>query len=199
MSILVFSQMSNVEQFDSNNSEFLSSLNDETGDPDDISQNLSDLRDGNKYETVEIGGHIWMTENLNFNSEGSYSYNDFEGNSKKFGRLYTWEVAQNVCPDGWHLPSEKEWDKLSDTFGGTENAGSKFMSATNGNIMKSLFGGWRSNNGNYYDVADKGYFWTSTQHSEGFAWYRYVETTESYIFRAYHKKEMAFSVRCVKN
>lgn len=52
---------------------------------------LIDGRDGNVYKTITIGNQVWMAENLRF-SDGKY----------------TWTVAQDVCPGGWHLPSQDE-------------------------------------------------------------------------------------------
>lgn len=35
----------------------------------------------------------------------------------EYGRL-SWETAQNICPDGWHLPSDEEWNALIAFYGG---------------------------------------------------------------------------------
>jgi uncharacterized protein (TIGR02145 family) len=56
-------------------------------------------------------------------------------NCQKYGRLYNWETAKKVCPFGWHLPSDVEWNKL-----GGEEAG-KYLKAKNGwNNFKSKSG-----------------------------------------------------------
>jgi len=39
-----------------------------------------------------------MAENLNFEAEGSRCYNDSIAYCKKYGRLYNWETAMEVCP-----------------------------------------------------------------------------------------------------
>ena len=86
---------------------------------------FTDPRDGNKYEYITIGEQVWMTENLSHRSrEGSSVY--FHGisdpdtvqNNEYFGRLYAFETALTVCPDGWHLPSDEEWTVLIDFLGG---------------------------------------------------------------------------------
>ena len=108
---------------------------------------LIDSRDGQSYKVVKIGEQIWMAQNLNFETEDSYCYDDDEVNCSKYGRLYTWASAMDgeglfsgnavgcsdgkkcsptypvrgVCPMGWHLPSRDEWETLL-KFVGEDNA-----------------------------------------------------------------------------
>src|SRR5262245_32163336 len=95
--------------------------------------------DGNVYHTVNIGTQVWMLENLkttkyrngdlietttpatlDITSESTpkyqWAYNGEENNAATYGRLYTWYAAtesRNVCPSGWHVPSDVEWTTLS--------------------------------------------------------------------------------------
>jgi Fibrobacter succinogenes major domain (Fib_succ_major). len=81
---------------------------------------MTDPRDGNVYKTTQIGGKTWMAENLNyFNIEGAASsvkndwcYWDKPENCESAGRLYTWKVAQRICPEGWRLPTNEDWTAL---------------------------------------------------------------------------------------
>lgn len=81
---------------------------------------FTDYRDSLTYKTIQIGDHIWLAENLKFwvsedspHYVGESSVYEWkEANLIKYGRLYQWETACNVCPEGWHLPSMQEWYTL---------------------------------------------------------------------------------------
>lgn len=106
---------------------------------DPTASTLTDLRDGQVYRTITIDipakdySEVWMAENLNYETENSYCYEEAPANCSKYGRLYTWAAAvvkpedecgsgfkcdlgsgdiRGVCPKGWHLPSRAEWETL---------------------------------------------------------------------------------------
>ncbi len=93
-----------------------------------------DSRDGKKYKSVKIGEQVWMAENLNYDAPGSKCLGNNPENCKKYGKLYNWETAQTVCPEGWHLPSDAEWANLLN-FIGEGNKTSRKLKAKNGWIM----------------------------------------------------------------
>jgi len=80
---------------------------------------------GRVYKTVRIKNQVWMAENLAYDEPGSKCYEDNPANSQIYGRLYKWETAVKLCPSGWHLPSDEEWQELLNAAGGEEIAGDK--------------------------------------------------------------------------
>lgn len=126
--------------------------------------------DGNTYKTVTIGTQTWFAENLrttkyndgtaipNVNDSLAWENlttpaycwynNDKDSIGKIYGVLYNWYTVNTgkLCPIGWHVPSNNEWDKL-ETF--LISYGYNFDNTTTGNkIGKSLAS--NSNWGNYY-------------------------------------------------
>ena len=82
-----------------------------------------------EIKEIQIGNQIWMANNLDvFTETGSWYYNNSCAYSQPNGRLYLWEFAMNgaqnssstpsgvqgLCPEGWHIPSQDEWQMLCD-------------------------------------------------------------------------------------
>ncbi|WP_290938339.1 FISUMP domain-containing protein [Fibrobacter sp.] len=147
---------------------------------------IIDSRDGNTYKTVKIGSQIWMAENLRLKTDGSSCSNKYDSTScTKFGRIYSWADAMDesgifsangkgctkgknciptypvrgLCPVGYHLPTQIEWNVLISTVGGKDIAGK---------VLKSV-NGWREPMLNFdeygFSVLPVGSsFWSSTEH-----------------------------------
>ena len=95
---------------------------------------MVDERDGQSYNTVQIGTQCWMQENLNIGSminggidqtdNGTiekYCYGNNTSNCDVYGGLYQWdemmeyvtnEGTQGICPTDWHLPTDDEWKTM---------------------------------------------------------------------------------------
>lgn len=168
---------------------------------------FTDERDNKKYQTVQLGDQWWMVNNLDYQSENAYYYNDNVRNSGFYGLLYTWEAAKNACPDGWKLPSDQDWMKLEKSLGmpesllrETEHRGTIGTDLKQkGSVgFNGLLGGWRDIHGDYYEMDVATVFWTSTERSKVDAWGRGLEAGSPAIIRRTFGKTYGFSVRCIQ-
>ena len=110
---------------------------------------ITDNRDGQTYETVQIDEQCWMADNLAYlptvspSSQGNntnpyYYVFNYQGtnvavakatdNYQNYGALYNWPASLVACPAGWHLPTDAEWTALTDYLGGISVAGGKMKS-----------------------------------------------------------------------
>ena len=69
---------------------------------------LTDNRNGKTYGLKEVGGKLWMTQDLNYETSNSECFNNEASNCETYGRLYNYIVATRACPQGWRLPSRAE-------------------------------------------------------------------------------------------
>jgi len=122
---------------------------------DEVVPAVTDI-DGNVYHIVTIGTQVWMVENLKTTKfrdgssipnvtdaeewvghgelhSGAYcNYDNTAANSNTYGSLYNWYAVvdeRNICPTGWHIPSEAEWATLIAYLGGQDVAGGKMKEA----------------------------------------------------------------------
>ena len=202
--------------------------------------NISDV-DGNTYKTVYIGTQQWMAENLkvsNYNdgtaipnvtdnalwentTTGAWSYyNNDVANNVKYGKLYNWYAVskitngnKNVCPTGWHSPTDDEWTVLTDYLGGSGGAGGKMKEvgttswnnpntyATNTSLFSALPGGHRIGSGSYYGVGTDGWWWSSTEteYDTDFASVRGIYNSLGGAGRGNDNKKAGLSVRCLRD
>lgn len=138
---------------------------------------LVDERDGQEYKTVYIGEQIWMAENLKYVSENSECYAKTEENCGRYGRLYLWPDAMEICPSGWHLPTLDEWKILYTYAGGIETSASKLRATDGWSDRRALGsdrygfsvlpgGAYRADYSRFQDITVYAYFWTSTDYEE---------------------------------
>jgi len=132
--------------------------------------------------------------------------------SEVFGKLYCWEMALEVCPDGWHLPSDEEWKKLADYLGGEDVAGGKMKEiskywnsldeeSSNESGFSALPGGFLEDpkDTSYPYMGEMGFFWSSKEKSRSEAWFRYVKYDGSLLKAGNGDKKFGMSVRCLKD
>jgi uncharacterized protein (TIGR02145 family) len=167
-----------------------------------------DKRDGKVYKTVKIdNGQTWMAENLNYNAKGSVCYDNKNTNCAKYGRLYDWFTAMKACPTGTHLPSNAEWEELTDYVGGKVTAGEKLKSTSgwneNGNgtndfVFSALPGGLGSSgDGSFSDAGNSGFWWSATAYDTDDAFLRIMFYDDDDAHSANGDKTDLMSVRCV--
>jgi len=170
---------------------------------------LTDTRDGKKYKTVTIGNQEWMAENLAYKpSIGNYwAYDNDNTNVAKYGYLYDWQTAKNVCPSSWHLPTDDEWSVLTDYLGGVEVAGTKMKSTSGwqdgGNgTNESGFNGFPAGalyiNGYFANIVDIGYWWSSSQTTDK-AKGRQLLYSSGSVYNVKSYKTCGYSVRCLRD
>ena len=173
---------------------------------------LTDTRDGQVYRTVTIGDQVWMAENLNYETDSSLCYNDSVEYCAEYGRLYSWAVANSVCPEGWHLPTTDEFETLFATVGGQSTAGKKLKSASgwenvdNGTDdfgFNALPAGFKdSKSGRFYGEGEYAEFWGADYNGN----YAYLinlrrDAAGTTIYDkdfTENGKPLAASVRCLK-
>jgi len=172
-----------------------------TKEPPDIIKRISfiDSRNGIRYEAVEIGSQTWMAENLNYNVSGSKCYKNDPANCDKYGKLYDWETAMKVCPEGWHLPSKKEWEILADftkyrSLKAKRGWGERY-NGTDDFGFKALPGGDGRSNGSFSNIGAGGFFWSASEYNSKTA---YFKKNEEEIWNSVDKSYL-FSVRCLQD
>ncbi len=157
---------------------------------------FTDKRDGRTYQTVQIGNQIWMAENLNYNPGIScFCYNDSD-NCDKYGRLYSWKMANFLCPLGWRLPSQKDFETLMDNVKNDKTSMYYTLIEGGSSGFNALMGGRYTTK---YEFENKyGNWWSSTQYGDDKAWYLHMYSVGKTVSLRYFNKDYDLSVRCIK-
>ncbi|MCQ2360613.1 MAG: hypothetical protein MJ009_03920 [Paludibacteraceae bacterium] len=167
----------------------------------------------------------------NGDSKTIYGVNLSDTQVEKLGYLYNWaaamgytesqaksqtdshiDILQGICPNGWHMPTDEEWQTLQDNIEKIQGKGSN----TAGKHLKAISGWYNNDNGldsysftalpagyalgsSVSSVGKYAYFWTTTPYGINsiYAYYRYI--ISQYLFSDYNDKKYGQSVRCLKN
>ena len=165
----------------------------------------------------------------------SWCYDNVPVNCDKYGRLYTWSAAMDsagswstngkgcgynktcsptypvrgVCPEGWHLPTQTEWNTLFTSVGGSSTAGTKLKSTSGWNHsgegsdafgFSALPAGNRGDNGIYGSEGDHAFFWSSTEYGNSSAYNMYLFYGRDDVYLCYESsKRVGYSVRCIQD
>jgi uncharacterized protein (TIGR02145 family) len=216
------------------------------------STSVTDI-DSNIYNTVTIGNQVWMKENLkttrynngdligtttpatlDISNESSpkyqWSWNGNDSTVATYGRFYTWYAvtdSRNVCPTGWHVPTNDEWITLTDYltnngygYGGSGDQIAKSMAYTSGwttfnttgtigndqgnnnsSGFTALPGGFRYDNGTFTPIGETADWWSATEFNviNLYAWGRDLGYNFDMVFRNYINKQVGWSVRCLRD
>lgn len=179
---------------------------------------LTDIRDGKKYSTMQVGSQCWMAANLDFGLQISdlthqrdncivekYCLNNTSVNCEVRGANYQWDelmryddtpAQQGLCPPGWHVPTEAEWDQLfaNWTDNGFAAAPLKYSGYSGFNAV--LSGVWHQNvQWDYQNFAT--FFWSSTAHGLYKAWAHGMNDPDPSVALYPSLRSNAFSVRCI--
>ncbi|MCH2083493.1 MAG: hypothetical protein MK226_13965 [Saprospiraceae bacterium] len=184
----------------------------------ELSEPFIDERDGQVYETITYKvvypdktnhSFTWMASNLNYAMDSSYCYDNIKEHCETYGRLYTWEAANEACPNSWHLPSDEEWYLLAFHFGGNCKCGDFLKSdstlwkspnsrGTNESMFNAIPSGLGSKMNTYYRIGWMAIFWSSNERDENTAW-DWKLTSGSELQRWFGSKHAKNSIRCIKD
>lgn len=194
---------------------------------------FTDPRDGEVYQTVILCGQEWMAENLRYDIPNLWSDSitrdsavidtfDVLNSDSRYGRYYDGYRALIVCPDGWHLPSNEEWETLEVNLGLDLSGNSSYRPETIGEGLKAAEG-WRNNGGGdnstglnilptgYFSFEEpfsnpyaEAYFWTSTtcpplNGEDGVAYVRRLFASNNRINNPGMNKKYGLACRCLKD
>jgi len=194
---------------------------------DDDAVYFTDSRDGRKYRVVDIGEQTWMAENLDYlpKTGNSWCYDNDKSNCAAYGRLYDWNTAMIVCPTGWHLPNNKEWDSLALEANGESsinNDGNTYWRGVGKRLKaKDGWNAWRSASGNgtdnykfsalpgghraatksgvFNNIGYYGYWWTATKVDKDHAYALTADYDNGNLSEDNGDIRYGFSVRCVQD
>jgi uncharacterized protein (TIGR02145 family) len=195
---------------------------------------------GYDYSTVQIGEQCWFAENCRYlpvvssSSAGSetspyYYVYGYEGstvseakateNYETYGVLYNWPafMTEGICPSGWHIPSDGEWQTMEISLGMSESEASQtdWRGSPVGDYMKSTSGwnsggngsnssgfnglpGGASYSGNFINYGHYGIWWSASE-SGSSSWVRELKSDQVNVYRNYFNRIFGFSARCVRD
>ena len=180
----------------------------------------------------DSGGSSTTWQNLKIGAHTIYAHDSTTttpSNRTKYGYLYNWYAAKgiyttgniqstdtlNICPSGWHVPTDAEWTTLTTELGGESVAGGKMKSigtaywnspntgATDESGFSALPGGYRNSDGSFYNIRNNAFFWSATEFDSLNAWSRslniYIGSVNRNNTISDYFKSVGASVRCLRN
>jgi uncharacterized protein (TIGR02145 family) len=206
---------------------------------------VREYNDGTEIRFDASGGVLgttsqtWSGMGLEYGAYTLYAHDSMAtpSNLISYGYLYNWYAAsgisssgnKNICPSGWHVPSNSDWNKLvkfidpsadtttasvpliqSSTAGGKLkstsnlwNTSSPSSSGTDNYGFSALPGGSRFLGGSFGNVSYYAFFWSTTEIDVNFARNRHL-IKDNNVFEmcggpSLNHKSNGASVRCLKD
>jgi uncharacterized protein (TIGR02145 family) len=191
-------------------------------------------RENNTYDVVLVGAQVWMADNLRVTSFSNgdaipttladitaavdpvyrWAYGNDNNNVATYGLLYTWYVAsdaRNVCPTGWHVPTDGQLESMKTFLGGELVAGGKLKEtgtthwntpntgATNETGFTAVPGGYRFPDGPFASMGVSSYFWSTTPGIGALVWGQGLRDINTVMLRGGYPPADGASIRCLKN
>ncbi|MBA3027294.1 MAG: hypothetical protein FP816_00545 [Desulfobacteraceae bacterium] len=176
------------------------------------------------YKTATIGSQEWMVENLDVStfrngeaipeaktaqewlaSYGSESpawcyYNNDPQNGEKYGKLYNWYAVSDprgLAPEGWHVPTDSEWQTLITSCGGTGSAFAKLKDP--GGFAAKACGARFYEDASFNHMGNITFWWTAGKNDKWNAWYHAMHFGYQQVARDNGGMNTGHSVRCVRD
>ena len=195
------------------------------------------------YAYTDVPYNYTLNDSSYTSDSTSWCYKDSVEYCAKYGRLYTWAAAMDsvgewsangkgcgngnkcsptypvrgICPEGWHLPTQTEWDTLITAVGGRSavpeirNTTGKKLKSTSGwyysdgengtddysfTALPAGFGGFIVS---YCNGGTYAYFWSSTEYGDLYAYIMELSHDSDKARLASADKFFGYSVRCVQD
>ena len=202
--------------------------------------------DGRTYSTVRMGEQCWFRENLHSthyangdaipngasefdwvqpNRDFYTDYGKSESIAVMYGKLYNWYAVQDprgLCPEGWHVSTDDDWQALEVAIGmdatevgkpgkrGSENTGEGAAikdpktwpdgrEASDKHGFTATPGGARLPDSSFHTAGSGACYWTATAETDSTAWFRGLGNLHDGIYRSGFSMQSGFSVRCVQD
>lgn len=199
-----------------------------------MAQNTIQDADGNYYPVIRIGNQLWISQNLrttkfNDGSPISLVTNDSEWKSlsspaycwlnndmkhkEEYGALYNWYAVdtKKLCPKGWHVPSNSDWQILTSFLGdpaftgallkekGNEHWKNTIVGATDQYGFTALPAGFRNSEGVFPLYAESYTVWWSSSRYANDGCNRGLYFSNNILYQSHENRRSGFSVRCIKD
>jgi uncharacterized protein (TIGR02145 family) len=200
-------------------------------------------QDGNTYATTVIGTQEWMAENLrtttyangdpipnvtdgtqwsNLTTGAWCHYHNDSQYEIPYGKLYNWYTVvdtRNLCPIGWHVPTDAEWSVFINYLDPSADGGSNEFNTAGGKMKGTGIGYWQTPNedatnesgfsglpaglrhdeGSYVSIGYYCYWWSSTEEGPSFSWQRVLVSSSGRADRGYSYKGNGLPIRCFRD